>query len=869
MKPNKHSSVSGIRIESTLSMAVQNRNHQRHPIHLLVIALCGAIGSICTFLSMFEPLYHALALIISLSAVFVCSAFLAHSAGRFSPFRVGFVTFYAIILYLLREPFSAGFAHLVNTIYKVIYMTEWERFATSAELSPEYCTTVFLILAFCPILYMLCYAVLHFQNLFLSLIATFPFVEIGFYFGVPANRFSAILLLSFWFSMAAVHLANSGAYHGKGTNSFLRRDNTFFPISSMRFMVTEKIGIQVLAGTMAVCLAIWQVLDLTGYQRSDDVKILRREVQDHIAALMSGEFFEESELWKSVHYETHTDDRVVVTLGKEDKREFEDISLSGLWLSAIPEGRLYLKYCVGEIYSGNTWSIPEESVYETEIFDLFEQTGYYPQEFLYGNVSPFSSHKQITMEFLHVTELLSKCLPYGFAENDAVAFNQDNRASEFASTYEIVYDQNYEDLLLESSQFLLTGEEIHPSLCRPEQQAAFRTLLEEAPPSVLQFTVPPGGYAAGTSASLEASLLCHYGYKEYVLAQDLQIPDTPAMQHVREAYAPLLNSFSYQTASASEIIAFMQELRETVCGSMSYTLAPGRTPPAEDFVEFFLLKNQKGYCMHYATAGVLLARMAGIPARYCEGYMVDPDENNIIETMNKDGSTAYTFDVLDSNAHAWVELYIDGWGWVPFEFTFADSAQLPPVETEPPTETVTSVVTSYVQQTAPPTEQTAVQTETAIGTQPQDASKPAVLRGLLTALGILLAAALVIGTVYGLRILALRKRQRLFAQTDRTAAVQCVYSYLCSLLAYCGADVNASRTAEIVENAERACGKYLPEGSLEMAVSIAAKAKFSKHTISEAELQQMLRTVSALADGITQKASFWQKFRLKYILHLV
>ncbi len=869
MKQNKHSSVSGIRIENTLSMAVQNRNHQRHPMHLLVIALCGAVGSICTFLSMFEPLYHAPALVIILSAVFVCCAFLARSAGRFSSFRVGFVTSYGIILYLLREPFSAGFAHLVNTIYKVIYMTEWERFATSAELSPEYCTTVFLILAFCPILYMLCYAVLHFQNLFLSLIATFPFVEIGFYFGVPANRFSAILLLSFWFSMAAVHLANSGAYHGKGSNSFLRRDNTFFPLSTMRFMVTEKIGIQVLAGTMAVCLVIWQVLDLTGYQRSDRVKVLRREVQDHIASLMSGEFFEESGQWNGLHYETHKDDRIVVTLGKEEKREFEDISLSGVRLSAIPEGRLYLKYCVGEIYSGNTWSIPEESVYEAQIFDLFEQTGYYPQEFLYENVFPFSSQDRITMEFLHVTELLSKCLPYGFAENDAVAFNRDNRASEFASIYEIVYEQNYEDLLLDSSQFRLTGEEIHTSLCRPEHQTAFRTLLEEAPLSSLRFTVPPGGYAAGTAASLEASLLCHYGYREHVLAQDLQIPDTPAMQRVHEAYAPLLNSFNYETASASEIIAFMQELRETICGSMSYTLAPGRTPPSEDFAEFFLLKNQKGYCMHYATAGVLLARMAGIPARYCEGYMFDPDEKNVIETINKDGSTAYTFDILDSNAHAWVELYIDGWGWVPFEFTFADSIQPAPVETEPPTETVTSVVTTYVQQTAPPAEQPAAQTETTAVTQPEDTPNPAVLRGLLTALGVLLAVVLVIGTVYGLRILALRKRQRLFAQTDRTAAVQCIYSYLCRLLAYCGADVNAPRTAEIAENAVRACGKYLPEGILEEAISIAAKAKFSKHAISEAELQQMLRTVSVLADGIAQEASFWQKFRLKYILHLV
>ncbi|MFR6496913.1 MAG: transglutaminase-like domain-containing protein [Ruminococcus sp.] len=51
----------------------------------------------------------------------------------------------------------------------------------------------------------------------------------------------------------------------------------------------------------------------------------------------------------------------------------------------------------------------------------------------------------------------------------------------------------------------------------------------------------------------------------------------------------------------------------------------GKTPRTRDFVNFFLLENQKGYCVHYATAGTILARHLGIPARYCEGYLVGED----------------------------------------------------------------------------------------------------------------------------------------------------------------------------------------------------------------------------------------------------
>ena len=86
-----------------------------------------------------------------------------------------------------------------------------------------------------------------------------------------------------------------------------------------------------------------------------------------------------------------------------------------------------------------------------------------------------------------------------------------------------------------------------------------------------------------------------------------------------------------------------------------YDLNAPAMEPGEDFVEHFLTEG-RGYCVHFATAGAMLLRMQGIPARYAAGYVAE---------LNSQGYSR----VLDSDAHAWVEIYLDGYGWYPVEMT--------------------------------------------------------------------------------------------------------------------------------------------------------------------------------------------------------
>jgi len=80
-------------------------------------------------------------------------------------------------------------------------------------------------------------------------------------------------------------------------------------------------------------------------------------------------------------------------------------------------------------------------------------------------------------------------------------------------------------------------------------------------------------------------------------------------------------------------------------------------PPTEDAVEYFIFMMRQGYCDYYASAMVVLARIAGIPARFVQGYVVGaPDENGV-------------YHILEKNGHAWAELYFPKYGWIIFEPT--------------------------------------------------------------------------------------------------------------------------------------------------------------------------------------------------------
>lgn len=102
------------------------------------------------------------------------------------------------------------------------------------------------------------------------------------------------------------------------------------------------------------------------------------------------------------------------------------------------------------------------------------------------------------------------------------------------------------------------------------------------------------------------------------------------------------------------------ERLESALAQLTYNSKPGKMPKtvvdAESFLDYFLFEGREGYCVHFATAFALLARVEGIPVRYAQGYRLsDAFGSNVT--------------VYSNMAHAWPEAYIDGVGWMTFEPT--------------------------------------------------------------------------------------------------------------------------------------------------------------------------------------------------------
>ena len=98
-------------------------------------------------------------------------------------------------------------------------------------------------------------------------------------------------------------------------------------------------------------------------------------------------------------------------------------------------------------------------------------------------------------------------------------------------------------------------------------------------------------------------------------------------------------------------------------GSCSYQLYLDEIPKGRDPIEYYLNQSHQGYCAHFASAATLMLQRLGIPARYCTGYIV---KSSAFQHVS---GGEYEAEILDRNAHAWVEIYMPGFGWLPYEMT--------------------------------------------------------------------------------------------------------------------------------------------------------------------------------------------------------
>lgn len=116
----------------------------------------------------------------------------------------------------------------------------------------------------------------------------------------------------------------------------------------------------------------------------------------------------------------------------------------------------------------------------------------------------------------------------------------------------------------------------------------------------------------------------------------------------------------YETDSDG-IYSALNQIRQCLSGETTYTEMMPQIPEGEDPIRWFLTEGKQGNDVYYAAAATEAFRAYGIPARYVEGYYLSADQ------IQKEESGTNT--LTGADAHAWVEVYFDGVGWLPLDTT--------------------------------------------------------------------------------------------------------------------------------------------------------------------------------------------------------
>ncbi|MCE1245761.1 MAG: DUF3488 and transglutaminase-like domain-containing protein [Firmicutes bacterium] len=130
---------------------------------------------------------------------------------------------------------------------------------------------------------------------------------------------------------------------------------------------------------------------------------------------------------------------------------------------------------------------------------------------------------------------------------------------------------------------------------------------------------------------------------------------------VRELTDSILAERGHKDASpltkAMDISLYLQQY--------PYDLDIPQFPDHKDQVDYFLFEMKRGYCEHFASAMTVMLRTQGIPARLVTGYL--PGSYNALTGF---------YSVKMNDAHAWVEMYIPGYGWYALDPTPGSSEQV-------------------------------------------------------------------------------------------------------------------------------------------------------------------------------------------------
>jgi hypothetical protein len=522
-----------------------------------------------------------------------------------------------------------------------------------------------------------------------------------------------------------------------------------------------------------------------------------------------------------------------------------------------PVGGIYLKGAVRDQYTGFSWeSTNTERMalgqklqlvdLNTDFFKVLEESNILSERSSDLNKLLNKTSINITYENLKTKTLF---IP---SKTESIVF--DEQVSVFMDNYGIPSSEKFLRKQFKYNVELYninTSNESLADLLRNSSQGMYNIYVQTEDKSISQNTTT---IVSNQYISLDQK--APENYEKY-----LQIPD-----ELPERVKKLALEITY---SAENNFDRAKAIESYLANNYSYTLIPGTTPKDRDFVDYFLFDQKFGYCTYYASAMTVLARSIGIPARYVEGYVLPTQPAQ---------STSY--EVTNKQAHAWVEVYFEGFGWIPFEPTaplsqnlYGTSERTIAEESNTPDQAETDIIDESIPDQSD-NEDNETENETEEGEVAETASNhngvgvsigtQALLftRFLVPVFLVLLPGAAAFSTIK--RSLRFHRMQRL---TPKQRVIE-MYRHLLKVLSIQGFQIKPSETPTQYAHRIDDCMEFNSINFM-MVTDIFIKARYSNMAIDEYELLQMTNFYSTLPAWYKERTGWLRYFVYNNLLGLI
>ena len=395
MKNKSNANIySGIKITDNISVSIPKKNNIFDFLALIMIALLGCFGTINAFVSMFNININLPILNFYIILFFSIFSVIFILPGKTMLILLPTALCYELIIYKNWDKFTNGFMLVCNQTYRTIWPQRSDYFKIdTSKIDSVSDTKFFICLTVFILTSLICYISIVKPNFFFGFILTFPFVEIGLFYGKAPELVYIIFLVFYWVSLLAVD--QSGYYKSTGRlkTGFIRKGNTFISKPAIRFRTAGQSGIIMLLFSVLIMAGAFMFVKVSDYTRSDNLNAIRSNVKTAVSEFtfndISGSLERISSSFKIGNIKSYSH-----RLGNFNSISYSgktDLTVSASGVSQVL-GNIYLKGYVGSVYDGKSWDIFNNSVYEDNayLFKNFSDSTY-PQDLLFVNYGEYLS----------------------------------------------------------------------------------------------------------------------------------------------------------------------------------------------------------------------------------------------------------------------------------------------------------------------------------------------------------------------------------------------------------------------------------------------------------------------------------------------